>query len=119
MSKTYETIPLFSAVDYDAAFPKVVATTPVQAAVVERTSKQVIALINDELQKIALGTSKLTPHAVQVRQGSTPFISALKTFEVDPKVLQAVHLVAVARQDFGTPFGDFVESLVTSLFKGK
>jgi len=111
---------LFKPVDYDFEFPVVpVASTSAAAPEEEVTIAQVIARINEELQKITVGTSTMTPHAVQVRQGSTPFISALKTFEVWPKALQATQLVEVARQDFGTTFGDFVEKLVTPIFKRK
>jgi hypothetical protein len=120
MSKTDENIPLFNAVDYEAAFPvKPVPRAPTAAPAEVLTSAKAIALINAELEKIAVGTSKMTPHAVQVRKGSTPFLAALRTFEVVPELLQAVALIEVGRQDFGHTFGDFVEKLVRPLFGRK
>lgn len=120
MSKTDENIPLFNAVDYEAAFPvKPVPRAPTAAPAEVLTSAKVIDLINAELEKIAVGTSKMTPHAVQVRKGSTPFLSALNTFGVEPKLLQAISLIEIARQDFGQTFGDFVEKLVQPLFGRK
>ena len=109
---------LFTPVNYDEQFPT--AAPAATAPVVEEpmTPERVVEAINAELQKIQLGTSKMTPHAVQVREGATPFLHMLKTFALMPTTDTAVALVSVARQDFGATFGRFVESLVTPLFKG-
>ena len=110
---------LFTPVNYEKEFE--MFETPVITLAAEQplTAAQVVDAINNELQKIQLGTSKMTPHAVQVKEGSTPFLHSLKTFSVEPTVDTAVALVAVAKQDFTITFSRFVESLVSPLFKGK
>lgn len=110
---------LFTPVNYDEQFPATPPEIPATALEQPSTPAQVVEAINAEIQKIQLGTSKMTPHAVQVKEGSTPFLHALKTFSVDPTVDTAVALVSLAKQDFTITFGRFVESLVTPLFKGK
>ena len=110
---------LFTPVNYDEQFPQDAPGVPAVAAEQPLTAAQVVDVINNELQRIQLGTSKMTPHAVQVKEGSTPFLHALKTFSVDPTVDTAVALVSLAKQDFTITFSRFVESLVSPLFKGK
>ena len=111
---------LFTPVNYDE-FQKDLSPAADKALIVElvETPARAVELINSELQKIQLGTSKMTPHAIQVKEGSTPFLHALRTFSVEPTVNTAVALVALAKQDFSATFGRFVESLVSPLFKGK
>lgn len=110
---------LFTPVDYSDAVSDSSAVAPAAVPEQPSTPAQVVDAINNELQKIQLGTSKMTPHAVQVKEGSTPFLHALKTFSVDPTVDTAVALVSLAKQDFTLTFGRFVESLVSPLFKEK
>ena len=109
---------LFTPVNYDEQFPTATQAATAPAVEEPMTAERVVETINAELQKIQLGTSKMTPHAVQVKEGSTPFLHMLKTFAIQPTVDTALSLVSVAKQDFGTTFGRFVESLVTPLFKG-
>jgi hypothetical protein len=112
--------PTFKPVDYDFEFPATAteALKAPQEFVVE-TPETVVSKINLELQKIGLGTSKMTPHAVQIREGATPFIASLKTFTVEPTIERGKVLVDFAKQDFGNKFGTFVESLMISLFGSK
>ena len=110
---------LFTPVNYDEQFPTAVPAAPAPVVEEPMTPERVVEAINAELQKIQLGTSKMTPHAVQVREGATPFLHMLKTFALQPTVDTALALVSVAKQDFGTTFGRFVEALVSSLFKEK
>ena len=110
---------LFTPVNYDEQFPTPAVAAPEAAPELPSTPAQVVDAINAELQKIQLGTSKMTPHAVQIKEGSTPFLHSLKTFSVDPTVDTAVALVSLAKQDFTITFGRYVESLVSPLFKGK
>lgn len=108
---------LFSPVNYDEAFPTpeavVAPVVPEEPMTVERA----IALINAELAKVPLGTSKMVPHAIQINPKSTPFLITLNTFQSDPTVDQATALVNLAAQDFGTTFSRFVSSTVAPLFK--
>lgn len=110
---------LFTPVNYDEQFPTPAPAETESAREQPLTPAQVVDAINSELQRIQLGTSKMTPHAVQVKEGSTPFLHALKTFSAEPSVDTAIVLVALAKQDFSAAFGRFVESLVSPLFKGK
>jgi hypothetical protein len=112
--------PTFKPVDYDFEFPGEPTTVlkSGQELVVE-TPETVVSKINLEIQKISLGTSKMTPHAVQIREGATPFLSCLKTFTIEPTVECGNILVDLAKQDFGNKFGTFVESLMVSLFGSK
>jgi hypothetical protein len=112
--------PIFKPVDYDFEFPKAPAAALTEPPIlVVPTPEEAVSRINAELQKISLGTSKMTPHAVQIREGATPFLSAVKTFAIEPTVERGKTLVSLAKQDFGTTFGNFVESLMISLFGSK
>lgn len=109
---------IFTPVNYDEAFPPAPQATASVVPETPKTAAEVVEAINAELQRIQLGTSKMTPHAVQVREGSTPFLHSLKTFSAEPTVDNAVALVSISKQDFSATFARYVESLVTPLFKG-
>lgn len=108
---------LFTPVNYDAmAEPEAPAAPKTDAPRAAQTPEEAVEIINAELTKIPLGTSKLVPHAIQIREGSTPFLMALKTFLSDPSLDQALALINMANQDFGYTFGLFVKATVSPLF---
>ena len=107
---------LFTPVNYDAIGEAPVKAEQVSTVRVAQTPEEAVEIINAELTKIPLGTSKLVPHAVQIREGSTPFLVAVKTFLSDPSLEQALALVSLAHQDFGHTFGLFVKATVSPLF---
>lgn len=107
----------FTPVEYEETVPE---TKPVKVPEEEPlTLEQAIARINAELEKIQMGTSKLVPHAIQIRPGAVPFLKALETFQANPTLNQAIKLTNIAAQDFSAAFSRFVLATVSPVVKGK
>ena len=109
---------LFLPVEYDTAYPPAKAKDKAIVAPVANTPEQAVAIIRKELNKISTGTSDLTPHAIQLKEGSTPFLASLNAFEANPTREQSVELVIMANQDLGFTFGRFVAITIHSIFEG-
>ena len=109
MSKDY-----FTPVDLDAAFPAPVEEVKVPsidpAAVKAKEEYIGIALrdINQELQRVRSGSSKYVVSAQQFNESKTPFCIALKNLNQSTKTADAFIMIALARQDFGEKFANFV-----------
>lgn len=111
---------IFKPVNFDNFTVDPISTKTVENNAQELTAEGAVAIISAELQNIQAGTSKLLPHAVQFKEGSTPFLPALKIYSSDPSLKNASALVTLASQDFGHAFSKFVADTVLPIHcKGK
>lgn len=120
MSKNY-----FTPIDLDAAFP--VPQEPVKPPsgdpALDRSKVEAIfyinGQINDELSRIRSGNSKNVPTAQQFTESKTPFCIAITHLSGKSTSVDVLKVVALAKQDFGDKFANFVLELFKPLFGAK
>lgn len=120
MSKDY-----FTPVDLDAAFPaleetsKVPSCDPAADKAREEAIGGAVKTINDELQRVRTGTSKHVSTAQQFNEAKTPFCLLLSRLPAKATAIEALQVVAMARQDFGEKFANFVLETFKPIFGDK
>lgn len=120
MSKDY-----FTPLDLDASFPK--EAEPVQVPsgdpAKEHAKAEAIVyarqLINEELMRVRTGTSRHVPTAQQFTENTTPFCIALGQLPPKATAIEALQVVALAKQDFGEKFATFVLEVFKPIFGDK
>ena len=121
MSKDY-----FTPLDLDAAFPKPAEPTPVPSGDPAKDHAKAEAIvyarqmINEELSRVRTGTSKHVTTALQFTENKTPFCIALSMLPPDRATpVDALRVVALAKQDFGDKFANFVLEQFKPIFGDK
>ena len=120
MSKEY-----FTPVDLDSAFPKeaepvqVPSGDPAEAHAQAEAITQARQIINEELMRVRTGTSKNVTTAQQFTENKTPFCIALGRMPPTATAVEALTVVALAKQDFGEKFANFVLEVFKPIFGDK
>lgn len=120
MSKDY-----FTPIDLDAAFPKeaeavtVASGDPAQEHARAEAIHEAKRLINDELQRVRTGTSKHVSTAQQFNETKTPFCLLLSRLPTNATPVDALQIVAMAKQDFGDKFANFVLEIFKPIYGTK
>lgn len=117
MSKNY-----FTPIDLDAAFPTPVE--PVKApsgdpAAVQAQAEAIVyvrGLVNDELQRIRTGNSKTVSTAQHFNETKTPFCIAMSQLPATATAVDVLQVIALAKQDFGDKFANFVLDLFKPIY---
>ena len=119
----------FNKVDFDAAFPKApvepaieleltTVPSPEEPLTVEERLEVARQTIADTLTSIRLGTSKLTPYAINFKEENTPFCLNLRGITKDITASQILMLIEAAKMDFGYQFSEFVKAQLRYVFNG-
>ena len=120
MTKQY-----FTPIDFDKEFPiapvpvKVPSRDPNEEKIKEESIGLARQKINEELQRVRTGSSKLVSTAQHFNEGKTPFCIALAQLPAQATTVEALKLIAIARQDFGEKFATFVLDVFKPIFGDK
>ena len=120
MNNEYYTPP-----DLDAMFPVAVeaSKTPSSDPDAIKAKEEGIGIatkaINEELTKVRSGISSYVGGARQFDPNKTPFCLFLKKMSTTTSQEDAVQLIALARQDFGDKFANFVVSSFKPVYGDK
>jgi hypothetical protein len=115
----------FTPVDLDAAFPKEPEPVQVPSGDPAKDHAKAEAIvyarqtINEELSRVRTGTSKHVQSAQQFTENKTPFCIALGMLSGKATPVDALKVVALAKQDFGDKFANFVLEQFKPLFGDK
>ena len=115
----------YKPLDLDALFPKPVEESKkpgVDPAAVKAREEEIgiaVRTINEELQRVRTGTSKYVNTAQQFVENKTPFCINLSRLTPSSTPMDALAVVALARQDFGEKFATFVLDCFKPLYGDK